>query len=113
MTIAPLQADIYPEAPAEAIPAPTPTVQGVGTCSVHGAAVEVAGELELLPANPTAARSWVDIDRKTPARRKRQHPVCGHTNEVLVRIDLDEIGEPDDTPTRAMVCLGCEAVRWV
>jgi hypothetical protein len=38
---------------------------------------------------------------------------CLHADEVLIRIDLDEIGEPDDTPTLAMVCLGCEAIRWI
>jgi len=58
---------------------------------------------------------WVlkDTNRPASAEPTVAEAACDHSNEVAMRIDPDEIGEPDFIPTRAVVCIGCEAVRWL
>jgi hypothetical protein len=67
----------------------------------------------LISVNTALAGVWVYIDRKsTRLSGELGREQCYHDNTVMMRFDADELGEWDDIPSRAIVCLGCEAVRW-
>jgi hypothetical protein len=99
----------------EAIPIPDepPPEMVVYPEKIATRAAEAPVPAALISVNTALAGVWVYIDRKsTRLSGELSRESCYHDSTVMMRFDADELGEWDDIPSRAIVCLGCEAVRW-